>query len=1025
MFSRFALLLTAYSTVLSAQGAEGIDYFEKHIRPVLVERCYACHSDALPQPMGALRLDTREGLLSGGNAGPAIEPGEPERSLLVHALTYEDELKMPPGGKLPEEQIARFREWVRMGAPDPRTGKVLSTAPRLDTNHWAFLTPRKPEIPAGQGGTEIDRFVGAALAKAGLRAATQADRRTLLRRLYIDLIGLPPTFEETERFAVDKSPNAWENAVDELLRSPRFGERWGRHWLDVARYSDEGFAAKPFPAAWTYRDWVIRAFNDDMPYDEFVLRQLAADLLPGEEKRHLAALGFLTVGVNLPRPTDVPENLDDRIDVVTRGLLGLSVSCARCHDHKFDPIPQKDYYSLYGVFLNSEDVLEPTPIEPLNQSGYYTAKLASRRQAIDDFKLERLEEHKAEFRQRETLEKCIQAARDGKDFTNTQLEKLAIERSLNLYLLRRWRTYLSGRADLSAPAGELAAALAAASRAEPWDDPAKEALRQALWGPDAPVNLPFEDFWWIENEGDSNTVKNLTWQYNAVMSDWGWRGGPAHAMTVRDRPRIEPARVFVRGNQHDKGAEVPRKFLTVLGGEAFERGSGRLELARVIADGANPLTARVMVNRVWQGLFGYGIVRSASDFGLRGDSPTHPELLDWLATTFVEDDWSVKRLIKRIVLSETYQRASTDLPEARAKDPENKLLWRQNRRRMDFEAMRDTMLSISGKLEDGLGGAPFQLGARPSVPRRSVYAYISREQTAPLLRSFDFSTPEQHTPERQTTTVPQQALFLMNSEFVAEQARYAAERGGMDVTGLYRRVLARNPTEGEARLAEAFLKSAGNETNRPETPESPWRYGFGALDLEAGRVESFTPFAVWIDEAWQNASLLPDATAGAAMLSAGGGAPGDDHRNAVIRRWIAPFSGLVRIGGELKHALGAQAKRFDYSNGVRGWLISSRQGKLGSWTVRGETAETNFDSLEVAEGESIDFVVDSLGDYESDNFTWSSEIEELLPQGSASGMVPRRWSARDDFTGPPATPLTRWERLAQTLLQTNELAFVD
>jgi hypothetical protein len=567
--------------------------------------------------------------------------------------------------------------------------------------------------------------------------------------------------------------------------------------------------------------------------------------------------------------------------------------------------------------------------------------------------------------------------------------------------------------------------LASASRAEPWPDPKKEALRQTLWGPDAPANVPFEDFWWIQNEGDSNTVKNLTWQYNAVMSDWGWRGGPAYAMTVRDADPLEPARVFVRGNQNDKGAEVPRKFLTALGGKLFQHGSGRLELARVIADPENPLTARVMANRVWQQLFGYGIVRTASDFGTRGDPPTHPPLLDWLATTFVEDGWSVKRLVKRIVMSETYRQSSLDRPDARAKDPENKLLWRQNRRRMDFEAMRDTMLAVAGRLEDGVEGPPFQLSARPSVPRRSVYAYISREQLSPLLRNFDFSNPEQHTPERQVTTVPQQALFLMNSEFVAEQARYVAERSGMDVRALYRRALARDPTDRELELAQAFLKGGEKATRASEIPDTPWRYGFGEVDVEQGRVASFTPFRVWIDEAWQQSSLLPDPEAGAAMLSAGGGAPGDDARNAVIRRWVAPFSGLVQVSGTLKHALGAQGERFDYSNGVRGWVISSRQGKLGSWTVRGAEAEASFGSLAVERGEALDFVVDSLDDYEADGFTWAPEIEEILPSDAASGMAPRRWNARDDFAGPPTHALSRWERLAQTLLQTNELAFVD
>ena len=1017
MIRRLLLFLCLSAACAVAQSAEGVEYFEKYVRPVLVERCYACHSQDSPQPMGALLLDTRDGLLAGGNAGPAIEPGAPERSLLLHALSYEDELKMPPGGKLPGDQIARIREWVRMGAPDPRVGAPRAEA-RLDANHWSFRSPVRPEPPTADGRAAIDRFVRARLAEKGLSPSPPADRRTALRRLYVDLIGLAPTYEQAKAFESDDSPDAWERIVDGLLQSPMFGQRWGRHWLDVARYSDEGFQARPFSAAWTYRDWVIQAFNDDMPYDRFVLRQLAADLLPGDDSRHLAALGFLTVGINLPRPTDVPENLDDRIDVVTRGLLGLSVACARCHDHKYDPIPQKDYYSLYGVFLNSHDVLEPQPIDTVAEAAeaeYYLAKLQKRRKSIDEFKRERLDAHMEEFRSPEALEQYIQAASDGRNLTNTQLEKLSVERNLNLYLLERWRRFLREQSSLAARgAGELAAALAAADRSEPWDDPEKENLRLALRGPDAPTNIPFEDFWWIQNEGDSNTVKNLTWQYNAVMSDWGWRGGPAHAMTVRDAARLEQARVFVRGNQHDRGAEVPRKFLSALGGERFDHGSGRLELARVIADGENPLTARVMANRVWQHLFGFGIVRSASDFGTRGDAPSHPDLLDWLAATFVEDGWSVKRLIKRIVMSETYRQSSANRPSVRSKDPENKLLWRQNRRRMDFESMRDTMLAASGRLDLSTTATPFRIGARPSVPRRSVYAYISREEPSALLRSFDFSNPEQHTPERQATTVPQQALFLMNSEFVAEQARAAAELSA-DVTALYRRVLGRDPALGEVDMAQRFVESAQKQTPESEIGAGAWRYGFGRLDARQGSVLSFTPFRTWIDDAWQHSSLLPDPVAGTARLTAGGGAPGDDLDNVVIRRWVSPISGEVSIAGTLKHALGAQAKRFDYSNGVRGWMISSRQGKLGSWIVRGESADTKIDSIRVESGETIDFVVDSLDDYEADAFTWAPEVT----------AGDETWSAKEDFAGPAPRPLTAWERLAQTLLLTNELAFVD
>ena len=473
-FERYFLVLIALP--LAAQTPEQLDFFESKIRPALVEHCEACHGAATPTPQGGLRLDSRDGLLEGGASGPAIVPGMPERSRLIQALSYTDEsLRMPPGGKLDEQQVEAFRAWVAMGAPDPRTSSAPAPAAAAAAQLWSLKRPKAAEPPANAGRTRIDRFVRARLNEAGLEPSPAADPRTLLRRLSYDLTGLPPTAAELDAFAQDPSSSAYEQVVDRLLGSPRFGESWARHWLDVARYTDDGAQAKPFPTSWVYRDWVIAALNDDMPYDKFVVRQLAADLLEGEDPRHLAALGLLTLGINLPRATDVPENLDDRIDVVTRGLLGLSVSCARCHDHKYDPIPQKDYYALYGVFLNSPDVIEPTPIDPIGDGAldrFYKERLEVRRRQIDEFRLERLEEHKADFRDPKTLARYLQAARDGRDLSNTQLERMARERDLNLYMLRRWReSVLAAKpgaplfGDFAPP--ELAARLAAAGRPSP------------------------------------------------------------------------------------------------------------------------------------------------------------------------------------------------------------------------------------------------------------------------------------------------------------------------------------------------------------------------------------------------------------------------------------------------------------------------------------------------------------------------------------------------------------------------------
>lgn len=1023
---RWVLFFLSATAAVAQTGAR-IDFFESKIRPVLVERCAVCHSADAPAIQGGLRVDSRAALLEGGASGPAILPGNPERSRLVQALTYEDEaLQMPPGGKLPEAQIEDFRQWVRMGAPDPRTDASEQPQAAPSSSHWSLIQPLEREPPANAGRTRIDRFVRAKLAEKGLTPSPEADRRTLLRRLSYSLVGLPPR---------DNLPAGYEEAVDALLDSPRFGEHWARHWLDVVRYSDDGAQAKPFPTSWVYRDWVVDAFNGDMPYNRFVERQIAADLLDEQEPRHLAALGLLTLGINLPRATDVPENLDDRIDVVTRGLLGLSVACARCHDHKYDPIPQKDYYALYGVFLNSPEKIEPTPIEPVGESAldrFYRKRLEVRRRQIDDFRLERLEDHKAEFRQEEALAKYIEAARKGRNFSNTQLEKTAREGDLNLYLLRRWRAYLDDAPFAAVPAADLAKQLSDASRPEPWDDPRREALRQVLWGADAPTNIPFEDFWWIQTEGDSNTVKQLTWQYEGVLAQWMWRGGTRHAMTVFDAPQPEPAYVFVRGNQHDKGAPVKRRFLTALGADGFEQGSGRLEMARAISDPENPLTARVWVNRVWGHLFGQGLVGTPSDFGTRGAPPTHPELLDDLAVRFMEQGWSTKNLIREIVLSDAFRQASADRPEALAKDPENELLWRSNRRRLSFEQLHDSLLAIAGRLEETVGGPPFELLAQPSVPRRSLYAFISREEPSALLKTFDFSNPEQHTPQRQVTTSPQQALFLLNSPFILEQARALlglvdSENPAERVRGLYDRVLGRAPRSDELQLALDFL-AARSEAADLDSPEakSAWSYGWGRVDTAAGRLKDFRELEVFVDGAWRASSHLPHPLAGPAELTAVGGHPGDGLHNAVVRRWTAPVGGNFNVSGDLHHTVGAYAERFDTTNGIRAWLISSRRGVIASWTLRGLSATTAFEDLEMEAGETLDFVVDSIDDYEDDGFRWAPAITETLStEQKAAGIAARAWDAAEDFRGPAVKPVTAWEEYAQALLLTNELSFVD
>lgn len=1045
---RFLALTTAVQTagVLCGADTEGIDYFERYVRPVLATQCYACHSAQAPQLQSGLRVDSRQGLLNGGTRGPAMIPGNPEASRIIQFLRPDSELRMPPGGSLTDQEVDRIEAWIRMGAPFPEPSEAESGRDAEGADkHWSLVLPKNPQVPASDSRWSelpIDRFVEARLAREGLAPSEQASPRTLVRRIYYDLIGLPPTAEEIEAFERATAEEAYGALVDQLLDSDRFGQRWARHWLDIVRYSDDGAQARPFPISWTYRDWVVRAFNEDLPYDQFVIKQLAADLESGD-RRHLAALGMLTVGINLVRPTDVVENLDDRIDVITRGFQGLSVSCARCHDHKFDPIPQKDYYSLYGVLLNSPDVLSPVPIEDVPSdatSEFFQAKLATRSGALDRFRAERLQDHIREFRTPEVLARYLQFAWKSRDAASREVEALSKEEDLNLYLLHRWRDYLNGLvgpsvaafAALDEPDGaaRLAREIVAADSDYRWPDPRREALRLALRGTGSPTDIPVADFWWVQNEGDSNVMKGLKWQYEAVMRNWGHRGGPAHAMVVADARVPRPAYVFNRGNQHDLGEEVRRRFLSALPGPSeFRDGSGRLELAHLIASADNPLTARVFVNRVWGHMFGDGLVRTPSDFGLRGDRPSHPELLDFLATEFVADDWSIKRLIRRIAMSRTYRQDSVDRADGLAADPANQLLWRQNRIRLDFEALRDTMLAAAGKLDTRMGGPPFELQARPSSPRRTLYAYVSREAPSALMRTFDFSNPEEHTPKRQLTTVPQQALFLMNSPFLAEQARAVAKRcepEGQCVEKIYRDVLRRSPTPAERREGSRFLESSPPQVAIPANGERRWLHGTARLAPESGRVEDFREFAYRVGDRLQPAPMMPSPGGGRASLTAKGGYPGDGLDSAVVRRWIAPEAMKVSVTGTLGHTLGEQGRRFDHSNGVRGWIVSGEQGVLASWSVRGFEVETVIRDLPIVEGETLDFVVDSRADYEADTFRWAPAIEQVLTDAQrATGMEVRSWRAEDGFPQETAEPLSPAALLAQTLLMTNEFAFRD
>jgi hypothetical protein len=993
--------------------AAGMEFFEKKVRPVLIDRCYSCHSATAKKVKGGLLLDTREGTLKGGESGVAIVPGHPEKSRLVTAVRWSDpDLQMPPKEKLPDDEIAALEEWVKRGAPDPRSG---AAPPKPGTDPRAFWSFRPPVDRPGT----IDDFVAAKLKEKGLAPNPPADPRTLLRRATFDLTGLPPTAEETAAFLADTSPDAFARVVDRLLASPRYGERWGRHWLDVARYADTKGDVfdeeRRYPNAWTYRDWVIRALNDDMPYDRFVLLQLAAD---GDER---AALGFLTVGRRFNN--NVHDIIDDRIDVVIRGLQGLTIGCARCHDHKYDPLPTKDYYSLYGVFASCQEP-KAYPLLPQAQksdaNAAFEKEFAIREGDVTKYLQGVHARVNGELHAAPSITAHLLAAAEARETADKDLRPIAQRHQVKDLTLRKWRAWL--KADLgwlalaAIPEKEFAekspaivAAIGDVAVREWLAEPpatlpeAAQRYAQALAGRDALPSVDLAEVEQVWSPKDRDKVRDLRKKLGEL--EVTHPGAPPRAMAIEDKPQpVEPV-IFVRGNAGQRGEKIPRKFLTVFSNEPFKEGSGRGDLAKAIASKDNPLTARVIVNRAWLWHFGQGIVRTPSDFGTRGDPPSHPELLDALAARFMADEWSLKRLHRAILLSKTWQQSSADNAAARAVDPGNALLWRMNRERLDLEALRDSVLAVTGQLDGAMGGRSNDLATQPFTRRRTVYGFIDRQNLPGMFRTFDFASPDISNPQRYITTVPQQALFLMNNPFIAEQAHALASRP--DVAGepdpekrirlLTRIAYGREAEADEVARALAFLG-----TEAAPSRASDWHYGYGEVDSAAQKVKSFTAMAHFTGGAW-----TADPKGSAMTLTAAGGRPGKGPAQAVIRRWVAPRDGTVSIAGPLAH-------HEREGDGVEARIVSSREGEIARWTLQHLEAEARISGLAVKRGDTIDFVVDGRGNPDADAFSWSPVVK----------MDQDEWNAARDFAG-PAAAVGAWEQYVQVLLLSNEFAFID
>jgi hypothetical protein len=734
-----------------------IDLFETKIRPVLIEHCYSCHAADAKIIRGGLLVDSRDGLLEGGDSGPAVVPGEAEKSLLLSALKHES-LEMPPDRKLPDAVIADFQLWIARGAVDPRD-KGNAELPRgvdfeAAKSHWAFQPIAEPISPAVSDEawvtSPIDRFVLDRLEAAGMKPRSRADKETLIRRASFDLIGLPPTVAEIDAFLADESPEAFEKVVDSLLQSPHYGERWGRHWLDLVRYADSNGADEnhDLPNAWHYRDWVVRMINRDQPLDQFITDQLAGDLLPktGDEKidgDRLTATGMLVIGPKMLAEQDkdkmVIDIVDEQIDTISRTMLGLTIGCARCHDHKFDPVKAKDYYALAGIF--------------------YSTKTMADRAFVSNWLERPLPSAEIELRRGEHQKK-IDAAK---------AELVATEAALK------------SQADkLSQIQAELASAQAEA-----------DALKQK-----------FE-----EQKKAVEAVEKAMPAFTMVMA--------ADESTPTELP------IHIRGNHLTLAKEkvirgVPEILATASPlQEIPEKQSGRLQLAQWLVSPKNPLTARVMVNRIWMWHFGQALMRSPSNFGLRAEQPTHPELLDYLANRLIQEGWSLKRMHRTIMNSSTYQMASdVEFPESQQYsqlDPENRLLWRRARRRLEAEPVRDAILFMGGGLDVKMEGKAPDVNAN----RRAIYLPINRASLYEMFSTFDYVETANHIEQRPTTTVPHQALFLLNSPIVHNQANAVAKKLTAEfetpdarLRALFRMLYARQPTEAELNRSLHFLDTA-------------------------------------------------------------------------------------------------------------------------------------------------------------------------------------------------------------------------
>ncbi|MDG2407770.1 MAG: PSD1 and planctomycete cytochrome C domain-containing protein [Pirellulales bacterium] len=1111
---------------LHAAPVDQVAFFEEHIRPLLHTHCSECHG-AEKQESG-LRVDQRAHFFAGGDSGPIFSSENVDQSLFLKAIRYDDELQMPPEHPLPSNAVALLTRWVKMGAPWPEDSDVqsesspLARMEQIQRSHWSLQSVLRPAIPAVQQmdwpRNAIDYFILARQEEVGLTPSPRANPAQLLRRAAFDLTGLPPTLQEREHFLPQEYDLQWTALIDYLLDRPEYGQRWARHWLDVARYADTkgyigvGKREERYAYAWTYRDYVVRALNEDVPFDDFIRHQLAADLLDlaPDEQWKLAAMGFLTLGNRFIHKRH--RIVGDQIDVTMRGFQGLTLMCARCHDHKFDPIAMEDYYGLYGIFDSSvEPSYDAKPLlseEPSEEDKQYA-----------EFKKTFSERINKYHKRRHALRKQI--SQEMRSFVGEYLEyvvhetmpthrtKTDLNYKTDRVLLRRhnlvadggvvlWTRYLAdhkedpvfgiwhqfaelGREDFGEQAsriiqrakdvnpqllealkqdapqsmldvaetyGEVLESIDAKWQAimqvDPGDagfeDQTDEQLRQVLYGPDSPAVVESDEqaqnLYHIKENNDLRSLDQMA--QNTVVQFI--ETVPPRAMTLTDRKEPRDAVIHLRGDWRRKGQETERRFLKMLSGDfyqgidsgsSYNDGSGRLQLAEAIASPHNPLTARVIVNRVWQWHFGDGLVPTPSDFGTRSPEPLHRELLDYLAAYLMENDWSLKALHRLILDSATYQQASVDDVEKRTLDPGNAYYWRMNRRRLEFEAMRDSLLAATGEIQTHLGGLPTE---DFNSPRRSLYLLVNRQQMPGVLATFDVSVPDATLPLRNKTTVPQQALYLMNNRFIAERAAEiiqrldAAEPTATEspdmvrqwrVAKLYDWVYGRQPTDVEKSLASQFLNAPlldQPQSLQPDEKQTVWEYGTGKINSDSGEV-SFTPLPYFDGYRWREKKRSLSQP----YLDATGGRPGKTR--AVIRRFTAPEDGLYLFKGRVNLRLNSER-----GDGISIHVVSSRQGELGQYQARNKEERIRIEKIEVKQGEQIDFVVSAKQDNRFDTYHWPIEVWKVrvMKNGELDGL--NAWPSEPAFTASIARwtgPQTPWQQYAHALLISNEFMFVD